>query len=145
MLARNNEKGFSIVEVLLGVAIFMIGMLGIAALQISSIKGNSFSANLTESTYLLSNKVEDLMGRGYDHADLTDTNADGDGGLDEKDPAAADHSENAGRNNAFTVYWNVAEDKPVLHCKTIQVYVRWSIKGNPQAPIGMQYIKEKSK
>jgi len=42
---RKSEKGFSILEVLIGISIFAIGLLGLMALQISSMRTLSFSGN----------------------------------------------------------------------------------------------------
>lgn len=148
MTTVHGEKGFSLVEVLLGIAIFMIGMLGVAALQISSMTGNAFSGNLTEATYLMMNKVEELMNLKYDNALLTDPNANGAAGLDSQavGTPAVDHEDPVGgRNNIFQVYWNVAENVPMPRCKTIKVFARWSIKGAPQPPINMQFVKEEIK
>ena len=40
-----DGRGFSLLEVLLGISVFMIGMLGVTALNISSLKSNTFSGN----------------------------------------------------------------------------------------------------
>lgn len=140
-----TEKGFSLIEVLLGIAIFMIGMLGIAALQISSMTGNSFSANLTEATYLMTNQVEELMNRDYDDALLADTKADGSAGLDAIASAADQHFATAGHNNNFEVYYNVANNFPMPRCKTIKIFTRWKIRGAFQPAINMQIVKEEIK
>lgn len=72
-----RNKGFSILEVLIGIAIFMFGMMGIAALQISSINGSSFAANLSEATFLATSKFEELMNMSYSDSDLDDDDDDG--------------------------------------------------------------------
>ena len=67
----SNDKGFSLLEVLLGVTVFMIGMLGITALNISSLKSNTFSGNLSEATIIAADKIEELMS--LDYTDLPAT------------------------------------------------------------------------
>jgi len=59
-------RGFSLIEVLLGISIFMIGMLGVTALNISSLKSNTFSGNLSEATLLAATKIEQLMAMDFD-------------------------------------------------------------------------------
>ena len=49
----SGEKGFTILEIVIGVSIFMVGMLGVAGLEISAIKAEAFSIRLTESTFLI--------------------------------------------------------------------------------------------
>ena len=56
-----SSRGFSLLEVLLGVTVFMIGMLGITALNISSLKSNTYSGNLSEATMIAADKIEELM------------------------------------------------------------------------------------
>jgi Tfp pilus assembly protein PilV len=126
-----SKKGFSIIEVLFGVTIFTVGMLGIAALQISTIKGNSFSGTLSEASLLGSSKLETLMGRAYTHADLLDNNAPfGTAGLDSTGAAADNSDPGVGRNGVYTVQWNIADNQPSTNCKMIKVIVSWSVKGN---------------
>jgi len=57
----NDCLGFSILEVLLGITVFMIGMLGVIALNISSLKSNTFSGNMSEAVVIAGGKLEELM------------------------------------------------------------------------------------
>jgi hypothetical protein len=61
-----NSRGFSLLEVLLGISVFMIGMLGVTALNISSMKSNTFSGNLSEATLVAASKLEELMTKPFD-------------------------------------------------------------------------------
>ena len=144
----NHEvNGFSLLEVLLGITIFMIGMLGVTALNISSLKSNTFSGNMSEAVIIAGDRLERLLALDFDDPDLQDTDGDGAAGLEETgnddDPgtvADADHSDPAGpidpvadpgigRNSMYYVYWNVEDDNPVpVKTKTVNVIVEWSIK-----------------
>ena len=46
--SANNERGFTIVEVMVAIAILSVGILGVASMQVSAIRGNHFSDNTTE-------------------------------------------------------------------------------------------------
>ena len=83
-------RGFSLIEVLLGISIFMIGMLGVTALNISSLKSNTFSGNLSEATFIAATKIEELMATEFD--DIVDTDGDGVGqdDFDPSDPTSDD-------------------------------------------------------
>ena len=74
-----NNQGFSLLEVLLGISVFMIGMLGVTALNISSLKSNTFSGNLSEATLIAATKIEELMAMDFDAAtsELFDDDNDG--------------------------------------------------------------------
>lgn len=81
----SNSRGFSLLEVLMGVTVFMIGMLGVTALNISSLKSNTFSGNLSEATMIAADKIEELMSLEYTNDpattddDLKDDDGDGTG------------------------------------------------------------------
>jgi hypothetical protein len=152
----SSSRGFSLLEVLLGITVFMIGMLGVTALNISSLKSSTFAGNMSEAVILAGDKIEELMALDFDDADLDDspspnddgTNQDllpagpppGDGidddggnfGLDDTGTGAgeADHWElGVGKNGMYNVYWNVAVGEPMPDkTKTVNVIVEWFIK-----------------
>jgi type IV pilus assembly protein PilV len=55
-----REKGFSLIEVLIGLIFLAIGLLAIAGLQAASIRGNFFSNNLMQATYVAQDRLEFL-------------------------------------------------------------------------------------
>jgi hypothetical protein len=155
----SNSNGFSLLEVLLGITVFMIGMLGVTALNISSLKSNTFSGNMSEAVVIAGDKIEELMASDF-AVDLIDTDGDGTGqdedddGLDDDDPSDAatdidgkpnfglddtgadadDSDTNVGKNGIYTVYWNVAIAEPLdERTKTVNVIVQWDIKGNTRS------------
>jgi len=67
---KKNNRGFTLIEVLIGMVIFTIGILAVATLQASSTKSNSSARRITEALSLAESKIEDLMLLPYDHADL---------------------------------------------------------------------------
>ena len=62
MIRFIGGKGFSLVEVLIGLIILAIGILAIAGMQITSIVGTSFSNNLTQASVLAQDRLEFLKG-----------------------------------------------------------------------------------
>ena len=146
MILKRNE-GLTILEVLAAVAILAFGLLAVATMQGSSIKGNSQAIGTTEAITLAQGKLEELMRLSYSHADLTDTDNDGtnqdanDDGVDEVGAdlnfglndtvdgalnVIADRSEVNGR---YTLYWNVAVNEPIVNVKTIRIIVLWEDRG----------------
>jgi type IV pilus assembly protein PilV len=57
-----KEKGFSLIEVLIGLIILAIGILAVAGMQITSIVGTSFSSNLTQASVIAQDRLEFLKG-----------------------------------------------------------------------------------
>jgi len=68
-----KEKGFSLIEVLIGLIILAIGILAVAGMQITSIVGTSFSSNLTQASIIAQDRLEFLKGLPLTDAKL-DTN-----------------------------------------------------------------------
>jgi len=140
-----NNQGLTLLEVLAAVAILSFGLLAVATMQGSSIKGNSQAIGTTEAITLAQDKVEELMQLAYNAAALADTDNDGtsqdaddDGDDDDGDNfgldktvdgggnVIADHSEVNGR---YTLYWNIAVGEPIANVKMIRIIVAWSDRG----------------
>lgn len=66
-----NKKGFTLVEVLVGLVILAIGLLAIAGMQITSVKGNFFSNNITQASILAQSRLEELKNLDVNHGDLS--------------------------------------------------------------------------
>lgn len=59
---------------LIGLVLLAIGLLAIAGMQITSVRGNFFSNNLSEASVLGQDRLEELRNRPYGHADLATGN-----------------------------------------------------------------------
>ena len=127
-----RDDGFTLLEVFIALAILAFGLLAIASMQATAIKGNSQAMGITEAAACAQDRMEKLMSRAYLHTDLNDTNNDGTAGLDltvnSSGTVVADHS-STGAINDYTVYWNVAVNYPVNNVKTIRMIVRWTDRG----------------
>jgi len=55
-----NNKGFTLIEVLVGLIILAIGLLAIAAMQINAVKGNFFGHYMTQASYVGQDRLEFL-------------------------------------------------------------------------------------
>ena len=55
-----RKEGFTLIEVLIGTIFLAIGLLAIASLQVTSVRGNYFSNNLTQATYVAQDRLEFL-------------------------------------------------------------------------------------
>jgi type IV pilus assembly protein PilV len=60
-----NEKGFSLIEVLVTLAILALGVLALASLQVISIKGSAFSKDATAATAIAQSKIESIKGAAF--------------------------------------------------------------------------------
>ena len=55
-----NKRGFTLLEILIAVSIFAIGVLAVASMQISAIRGNRLGNEVTQATLLAQDKLEEL-------------------------------------------------------------------------------------
>ena len=150
--ATKNQKGFTLIELLIALVIFAVGILGVGAMQLTSIKGNSKGRQISEASNFAADKIEIFMSLSYvdsalddDDLDGTDQDADGDGvdddggnfGLD--DLANPDGAEDIDGDGVNDIFWNVAVDHPEPGIKTIKVFV--DPPGNGTSVVEMSFIK----
>lgn len=120
-----KNQGYTLVEVLIAMAIFALGFLSLATIQIKSIRQNASAQMYTEATTMAAESMERLISLPYDHLDL--------------DQNANPHSMTTG---GYTIMWNVQADNPVTATKTIVLNVTGA---NPYAkPITISFVKGKS-
>jgi len=106
----SGAKGFTLIEVLIATLILAIGLLSLATLAGTVIRGNSFSNKMTTATTLAQDKMEEIKGLGYDNADT------------------AAGTENYGSIADYVAYKRVATvstDSPPTGMKTVTVKVSW--------------------
>jgi type IV pilus assembly protein PilV len=154
-----GNRGLTLLEVLAAIAILAFGLLAIATMQATSVKGNSQAIGITEAVSLAQDKVEALMRLPYDdpadnddplddngggasngtNQDADDDGVDDDGGnfglddtVDGGGNVIADESEVNGR---YTLYWNIAVDEPINNVKTIRIIVVWADRGTQKRAV----------
>ena len=74
--AATETAGFTMVEVLIALAVFSIGILAVLAMQISAINQNAGARMQSEATGLAVHTMERLIVASYDHDDLSEDAAD---------------------------------------------------------------------
>lgn len=76
-----NSSGFTLIEVLIGLTIFAIGLLALAGMQITGIQGNSRSHVITAEVAAGTGVISQILALSGDTAD-DDLDTDGDGAVD---------------------------------------------------------------
>lgn len=117
---RSTEAGFTIIEVLIGISIFAIGMLAVGRLQMLSVRNTTVGNLTSQATMLAHQKMEEIKATPF--ADLVtpqqvETNLDGDGNA------------GAGIFNRTTTISTVGGGAPPVwaaHAREVQVQVQWN-------------------
>jgi len=99
---KRGRHGFTLIEVLIAMAIFSIGILAVGAMQLSSTNNNTGARIQTEEYTWVVDQIERLAGLDYDHGDLD----------------AGDH---AITRSPYTVSWTVEDNMPLDGAKRIAV------------------------
>jgi len=137
---RSNEEGFTLLEIIVAISILTFGILAVASMQVSSMRGNSFAGSVTEATALAGDRLERLIALSYDHDDLRDINANGSGGLNDTGDDADDDDARVMGPVTYTVSTNLAIDTPRNNTKTIKVIVTWMDR-EFQKSVSLQHVK----
>ncbi len=123
-IGNDPAAGFTIIEVMIAMLVFAIGILGVVTMQTSSVSGNAKARYISEAANYAANRVEILLNT--DYSKIVDRTHDGLNGLDYVGitPAtkAADYSANS-PDGLYTIYWNVVSNLPTSNSKTIKVIV----------------------
>lgn len=158
MRRKTGSAGFTLLELLVALFIFAVGMLAVARMQGESIRGNTFSDLLTVATTLAEAKMEQLLSLASTNQDLRDNNlanntnllgatdtsaatgsgqwdAHCDDGNSDGTPDLLNRQGSAGGQGPFMFrrMWNVASNYPATGFTTVVVMVQWSDqRGNHQ-------------
>ena len=121
-----KNQGYTLIEVLIAMAIFAVGFLALASLQIKSISQNASSRMYTDATTMAVESMERLISLPYNHAEL--------------DQGTNPHSMPA--TEGYTIEWNIQDNVPMTATKTIVINVTGA---NPYArPITISFVKGQS-
>jgi len=114
-----KQAGFTLIETLMAMAIFTIGILALFGMQSAAITENLAANKITTGSAWASDQVERLISLDYNDPILSDDDGDGCNGLNDQISGNGTDADADGfidgRNNAssppyYNIYWNVAQD-----------------------------------
>jgi type IV pilus assembly protein PilV len=144
---RKNScnQGFTLIEILIAMSIFAIGILAVGSMQISATNTNARARNTMTVVTMAKDRAEELTTLPYDHADLAGsadpgtvhTPAAGADGIDNDEDGQIDE---AGETGQVSIRWNVIDDQPLSGTKSIRVTVVRTV-GTNQRSATLDLIK----
>jgi len=137
MKLGHDDKGFTLLEVMIALLIFSVGIVALYGVQTQTIGQNYTARRITTASTWAAEKAEDLLTLTY--KDLVDKDNDGVAGLADSTTATADGSETS-PDGVYTLLWNVAVNTPIHRTKTIRVIVTSQRAGTGRL-VDMEYVK----
>jgi prepilin-type N-terminal cleavage/methylation domain-containing protein len=153
------EKGFTLLEVVIAMAVLTVGILALFTMQTTSVRGNAKADRLTTASTWNIDQVEQFIGMQYADTTLLDNDGDGNGstmgangadtagvnfGLDDIVTGTMTNADADGTlttvDGRYTLFWNVAINVPMPNLKTIRVHVRDNMLVLSK-PVAFTYIK----
>jgi type IV pilus assembly protein PilV len=108
-----TQQGFSLIEVLIALAIFSIGIIAVSSLQVSASMQSRNSSEITQASAIAFNQMEELMLRPFSHNDLS--------------PALNPHILASGK---YRIQWNAIDSDlnadTINESKTVELTVSWN-------------------
>lgn len=136
-----DNRGFTILEVIVAVSVLTIGILAMGVLQTSTVRLNNNARGITEASAWATDTMEDIMALSYSDADInagTYSTASNNKILPDTHPAI---------DEGYTIVYTVADNGPIVNgiatFKTVTVTVSWSNLGTSgsQRSVSLNFIK----
>lgn len=155
-ITKRSNQGFSLMEVMIAMAIFAVGMLGVFSMQISAINGNATARRVTKDVTWAMDRAEGLLALPYSNT------GDLEGVTDDIDPDGLEHSiahgdftvdddgidndcdgeiDEGGENDIITIAWFVLNETPDADTKTIRITVNHRVTMGRDREINLEFIK----
>ncbi len=103
-----DKNGFTLIEVMIAILILAVGMMAMALLQITAIRGGSFANQVTQASIYGQDKIEEIKNTTY--ASVTNGN----------------DTITSGNGVTYSRTWTVTVDSPYTGSKTVNLTVSWT-------------------
>ncbi len=110
-----QADGFTIIEIMVAMAIFAIGILGVIKMQYTATLQNAQSRMNSEAVAVVSSYIEDLLQ--VDYTDIVSTSAN------------TPDTRLTTSGIVCSIYRTVSLDVPIQDVKQIRIRIQWPVKG----------------
>jgi type IV pilus modification protein PilV len=113
-ILQRNIKGFTLIELVIAILVFAIGIMGVAKMQSESVRANSYSMQLTEAVNIAQDHLENLRGLAFSHTSMS--------------TSAHSTSSPVFRGLTYNLSWRVDDPGTTTPSRNVFVCVRWQDK-----------------
>ena len=118
---RRSQQGFTLIEVLVAMALLSFGLLSVASMQVVAIQVNGSALRLNRGTTLVQDKIEELLALPFTHASLADATP-----VD----SCTEYTE-ANPEPGYALRWCV-DTSADGNSKNVRVEANWTQNGDPK-------------
>jgi type IV pilus assembly protein PilV len=120
-MRSDRQNGFTLVEVLIALVVFSVGLVALALMQTNATTYNGRARNLTSCIQVAEAQIDRIKNGEY--AAFTDSDGDGDSGLD--DVSGSDYTRTSTIDGIdYAVHTNVSNSPSLANAKRIRVIVK---------------------
>lgn len=112
MKRLSNQKGFTLLELLIALTILTVGLLGLAGLHIAAIQGNVSGFKISTAAAVAQQRIEELKALDSSAAALSDG-------------AHANDGNQVVQGITYNRSYTIQDDTPVTGTSTITLTVQW--------------------
>jgi type IV pilus assembly protein PilV len=113
-LSRKRDDGFTLIEIMISILVFTIGILAVVSMQTSSLHGNKIARETTEAAAVAASAIESLRP------------------LDYADPSLTDGTHTLPGQDQYAITYNVRRNTIIENTMLIEVSVTWTERGIPK-------------
>ena len=134
-MKKGNDRGYTLIETMIAIAIFAIGFLAIASLQIAATKTSRASSEYTQASTIATDRMERLMSLPYGDDDL------------DPDPASNPHPDPPDDvQGKYNIQWVVTETDlnadGTNDAKIVNMTVTWDrLEGSSGRFVNLDFVK----
>jgi prepilin-type N-terminal cleavage/methylation domain-containing protein len=149
LIPADKSGGFSLIEVLLGIAVFSIGILAVSSMQVRAINASNAAGRSLAGENMVVDQIEQFKNVRWlendgdslnDDPNLQDTDGDGVAGLDHID-GDADYAVVIA-DGEYTIFYNVANDDVEPNTQTIRMLINYRAGGENVTQV-LTFLKAK--
>jgi len=123
---KGSQSGFTLIEAMIGIFVFTVGILAVMSLQNTSINSNALARSTTEGAAFAADMVETLRTLDY-----------------ENDAGLADGTHTPPSSDRYSVSYTIQRDAIIENTLLMSLTISWVERGAPKS-LTLDYIKPDS-